>query len=142
MPIFRVYPDITVGVNGEISFNQPVTFESGVVFGSKFTTPILAANQNNYNIPNLKNYTIINLRSSIDINLTGLVSSSLTDDFVFIIGNANAQGGKKQSMIMNSGASTAANRFVGASTIQLNPGDFWWFKFNFTEQYFTVLAKI
>lgn len=142
MPLYRTYPDINTGANGEVLFTAPVVFESGVVFGNKYTSPILAANQNNYNIPDLKNYTIINFLSSVDINITGLVSSSLTDDFVFIIGNANARGGKKQTIVMNSASSLAANRFVGVANIQLNPGDFWWFKFNFSEQYFTVLAKI
>lgn len=142
MPLYRTYPDITTGTNGEVVFNAPVVFESGVVFGNKFTSAILSANQNNFNIPDLNKYTIINLRSSVDVHITGLVSSYLTDDFVFIIGNANASGGKKQSLIMNSASSLVQNRFFGVSTIQLKPGDFWWFKFDFAAQRFNVQAKI
>lgn len=133
---------MAIDSNGNIVVNSPIIFESGVVFGNKFTTPILTANQNNYSITDMKNYTIIKWRGSNDIDITGINSSGLGNDYAFLFINSNALGGKKFTFISNSGSSTAANRFQMVSNIKLNPGDFWWFVYDVDIHRWLAQAKI
>ena len=132
---------ITVNEDGDIVFNAPVIFESGVAFNSVYLTNIFTGNQNNLLIPDMKNYTTIIFRSTIDINVTGINATGIVDwnAHIFVNGNSN---GKKFTFKAESASSTASNRFSGANDISLNQGEFWWFIRNVAISRWSAQAKI
>jgi hypothetical protein len=132
---------IVVGPGGEIIFEAPVIFESGVAFNSVFVTPVLTSNQDDYNIPNIGTYTTIIWRSSVNITVSGLNATGISDWLATIYVNGNTSN-KWIQFVMDDPGSALVNRYTGDANIRLRSGDFWWFLRNVSLSRWIAQAKI
>ena len=113
----------------------------GLIFNSRFTTPVLGSDQNNYSITDLDTYNLIDFRSTDDVEITGINSSDLNNYYAYIFLNGNTNG-KKIKFKKNDSGSSAANRFDMPDDIELEEGQLWWFVYSTDRNRWVAQAKL
>ena len=116
-------------------------FNGGIVFNSRYTTPVIGSDQDNYNIPDLDTYNLIDFRSSDDVEITGIDSSDLNNYYAYIFLNGNTNG-KKIKFKKNDSGSSQANRFDMPDDIELEEGQLWWFVYSTDRNRWVAQAKL
>ena len=123
----------TTSASGELT--------SGIIFNSRYTTPVITSDQDDYSIANLNTYNIVVWRSNKDIDVTGIDSSSLNNYYAYLFINGNTNG-KKVKFKKNDSSSSQANRIDSTNDIELNEGEFWWFVYSTDRNRWIAQAKL
>jgi hypothetical protein len=114
-------------ITGNLNVSGSVSLSGGLQFGSTFATASLVGNTNNLNITNLASSILVRMSSTGNYDLTGIVVPDNTITYFFNIFNINPQAptpGSYSITFKNQNAgSTAQNRFLFGSDINVQPGE-------------------